>query len=50
MKPEDVLLFFFFGSFRFRSCRFLLGHSSCVNALAFSNGEGRFLASGGDGI
>ncbi|KAF9645772.1 WD40 repeat-like protein [Thelephora ganbajun] len=28
----------------------LLGHSSCVNALAFSNGDGRFLASGGDDL
>ncbi|KAF9464101.1 WD40 repeat-like protein [Collybia nuda] len=26
----------------------LSGHSSCVNALAFSTGDGRFLASGGD--
>lgn len=29
--------------------RKLFGHSSCVNALAFSSGDGRFLASGGDG-
>lgn len=29
--------------------RYLTGHTSCVNALAFSNGDGRFLASGGDG-
>ena len=29
--------------------RSLPGHTSCVNALAFSNGDGRFLASGGDG-
>ncbi|KAG6872016.1 hypothetical protein C0995_013894 [Termitomyces sp. Mi166 len=26
----------------------LAAHTSCVNALAFSSGEGRFLASGGD--
>lgn len=37
---------FFFG---FCPSRSLRGHSSCVNALAFSNGDGRFLASGGDG-
>lgn len=42
MKSEDV-------SFRFRLSRPLLGHTSCVNALGFSNGDGRFLASGGDG-
>ncbi|KAF9779652.1 WD40 repeat-like protein [Thelephora terrestris] len=30
--------------------RCLLGHSSCVNTLAFSNGDGRFLASGGDDL
>jgi hypothetical protein len=29
--------------------RKLIGHSSCVNALAFSSGEGRWLASAGDG-
>ncbi|KAH9980092.1 WD40-repeat-containing domain protein [Lactifluus volemus] len=29
--------------------RKLTGHSSCVNALAFSSGEGRWLASAGDG-
>ncbi|KAH9991247.1 WD40 repeat-like protein [Russula vinacea] len=28
--------------------RKLIGHSSCVNALAFSSGEGRWLASAGD--
>ncbi|KAH9969822.1 WD40 repeat-like protein [Russula dissimulans] len=28
--------------------RNLIGHSSCVNALAFSSGEGRWLASAGD--
>lgn len=26
----------------------LLAHHSCVNALAFSNGDGKWLASGGD--
>ena len=30
--------------------RKLKAHSSCVNALTFSSGEGRFLASGGDGM
>jgi WD repeat-containing protein 22 len=29
--------------------RKLIGHTSCVNALAFSSGEGRWLASAGDG-
>jgi len=29
--------------------RTLEAHRSCVNALAFSSKEGRFLASGGDG-
>ena len=29
--------------------RKLQAHNSCVNTLAFSSGEGRFLASGGDG-
>lgn len=29
--------------------RKLEAHRSCVNALAFSSGGGRFLASGGDG-
>ncbi|KZT12209.1 WD40 repeat-like protein [Laetiporus sulphureus 93-53] len=28
--------------------RRLRGHASCVNSLAFSNGDGRWLASGGD--
>lgn len=31
------------------NCRRLEGHKSCVNALKFSSGEGRFLASAGDG-
>ncbi|KAF8967182.1 WD40 repeat-like protein [Flammula alnicola] len=30
--------------------RKLEGHRSCVNALAFSSGDGRFLASGGDDL
>lgn len=29
--------------------RKLQGHRSCVNALAFSSGDGQWLASGGDG-
>lgn len=29
--------------------RKLDGHKSCVNALTFSNGDGRWLASAGDG-
>lgn len=32
-----------------RYFRRLEAHKSCVNALKFSSGEGRFLASGGDG-
>ncbi|KZO97086.1 WD40 repeat-like protein [Calocera viscosa TUFC12733] len=34
------------GSFRYSSK--LRAHKSCINALAFSKGEGRWLASGGD--
>jgi len=34
----------------FAYSRSLSGHSSCVNSLAFSNGDGRFLASGGDDL
>ncbi|EKM79218.1 hypothetical protein AGABI1DRAFT_128379 [Agaricus bisporus var. burnettii JB137-S8] len=30
--------------------RSLNAHQSCINALAFSNGEGQFLASGGDDL
>jgi hypothetical protein len=30
--------------------RKLSAHASCVNALAFSNLDGRWLASGGDGV
>lgn len=37
------------GAYNF-SCRKLEAHKSCVNALAFSSGDGRFLASGGDGM
>ena len=30
--------------------RKLAGHRSCVNAITFSRGDGRWLASGGDGM
>ncbi|RDB14747.1 DDB1- and CUL4-associated factor 5 [Hypsizygus marmoreus] len=30
--------------------RHLVGHESCINALTFSSGDGRFLASGGDDL
>ena len=35
--------------FSTRPNRKLTGHNSCVNALAFSLGDGRWLASAGDG-
>lgn len=37
------------GVYLFPSTRRLNSHTSCVNALTFSSGDGRFLASGGDG-
>ena len=30
--------------------RVLYGHKSCVNALAFSSGDGHYMASAGDGM
>lgn len=39
---------YYIGKDRFRFRRTLNGHLSCVNALAFSRDQGRWLASGGD--
>ncbi|KXN81788.1 DDB1- and CUL4-associated factor 5 [Leucoagaricus sp. SymC.cos] len=44
----DVLESIFSDGFQYS--RRLNAHTSCINALTFSNGEGQFLASGGDDL